>query len=157
MKDDDIVAGYRFRDLLAANIITSRADLSRKQQQHGFPLPVKFGGVAAFFPKAEVNAWVRDWMDQRDDEAAARPVKKLKFAPPSASRKPAKRTKPPARRPVGDALAKHRHWGRYDDHARVPAGNRSSTAAGTSRTPEASRPVGSSRGSAAAQGNSSRR
>ena len=46
----DDIAGYRFEDLLAAGILKSRTDLARKQKDHGFPLPVKFGKRQAWFP-----------------------------------------------------------------------------------------------------------
>jgi predicted DNA-binding transcriptional regulator AlpA len=56
---NDLVAGYRFRDLKERRIISSRSDLHRKQRTLGFPLPVKTGERAAWWPASEVNAWLK--------------------------------------------------------------------------------------------------
>jgi predicted DNA-binding transcriptional regulator AlpA len=56
---DDLLAGYRYSDLLHARIVSSRSDLNRKQRKHGFPLPIKTGERTAWFPASEVNEWVR--------------------------------------------------------------------------------------------------
>ena len=43
--------GYRFKDLLAAGIVSSRGDLNYKQTRLGFPRPIKIGLSAAWYPK----------------------------------------------------------------------------------------------------------
>ena len=50
--------GYRFEDLKSARIVSNRTDLSRKQRELGFPLPIKTGERSAWFPKSEVHAWL---------------------------------------------------------------------------------------------------
>ena len=50
--------GYRFDDLMAARIVSSRSDLFYKQRDHGFPKPIKLGRRATWFPKREVHAWL---------------------------------------------------------------------------------------------------
>lgn len=61
----DDIAGYRFEDLLEARLVKTRTDLSRKQRAMGFPKPVKLNRQA-WFPKAEVDAWVKKQIDRRD-------------------------------------------------------------------------------------------
>jgi predicted DNA-binding transcriptional regulator AlpA len=60
------IAGYRFRDLMAARIVSSRSDLNRKQIEHGFPKPIKLSERAAWWPASEVHAWLRDRAALRD-------------------------------------------------------------------------------------------
>jgi predicted DNA-binding transcriptional regulator AlpA len=55
----DLIAGYRFADLKARRIVSSRSDLHRKQREHGFPLPIKISDRAAWWPASEVHAWLR--------------------------------------------------------------------------------------------------
>ena len=60
LTDEEIaLGGYRYEDLLALRIVTNRTDLDRKQAELNFPKPVKTGKSQAWFPKAEVNAWLR--------------------------------------------------------------------------------------------------
>jgi predicted DNA-binding transcriptional regulator AlpA len=59
MTDDFDGGGYRYEDLKAARIVSNRTDLSRKQRELGFPLPIKTGERAAWFPKSEVHAWLK--------------------------------------------------------------------------------------------------
>jgi predicted DNA-binding transcriptional regulator AlpA len=56
---NDLVAGYRFSDLVERRIVSSRSDLHRKQRVHGFPLPIKISDRAAWWPASEVHAWLR--------------------------------------------------------------------------------------------------
>jgi predicted DNA-binding transcriptional regulator AlpA len=63
---DELLGGYRFSDLLERRIVSSRSDLHRKQTAHGFPLPIKIGDRAAWFPAAEVNAWLSKRTALRD-------------------------------------------------------------------------------------------
>lgn len=51
--------GYRYEDLKSARIVSNRTDLSRKQRELGFPLPIKTGERSAWYPKSEVHAWLR--------------------------------------------------------------------------------------------------
>jgi hypothetical protein len=61
LTDDELdLGGYRFEDLQARRIITNRTDLSRKQRELGFPLPVKTGNSQAMFLRVEVHAWLRE-------------------------------------------------------------------------------------------------
>src|SRR4051812_31696617 len=61
LTDDELAqGGYRFDDLQARRIITNRTDLSRKQRELGFPLPVKTGNSQAMFLRVEVHAWLRE-------------------------------------------------------------------------------------------------
>lgn len=94
MTDDDEFGegGYRFRDLEAAGIVSGRTDLARKQEKHGFPLPLKLGDRQAWFPKSEVHAWLRQRAAQRD---ASIQNAKTPAAPPAA---PIKDTAPPQRK-----------------------------------------------------------
>ena len=67
LTDDELAqGGYRFEDLQARRIITNRTDLSRKQRELGFPLPVKTGNSQAMFLRAEVHAWLRQRIALRD-------------------------------------------------------------------------------------------
>jgi predicted DNA-binding transcriptional regulator AlpA len=59
MTDEFTAGGYRFRDLQAVGIVSNRTDLNRKQRQHGFPRPIKTGERAAWFPKSEIDAWLK--------------------------------------------------------------------------------------------------
>ena len=70
----DDIAGYRFEDLVDAGILKSRTDLARKQKETGFPMPVKLGKRQAWFPRAEVQNWLRK-------RIAERPVASLEPAP----------------------------------------------------------------------------
>ncbi len=71
MTDD--ISGYRFEDLQAARrIVESRTDLSRKQKKLlGFPKPVKLSGRQTWFPKAEVQEWLRQRIAMRDNPGDA--------------------------------------------------------------------------------------
>ena len=73
MTDDDI-GGYRYSDLEAAGIIKSRQDLTRKQREHGFPLSVKLGKRQAWFPRAEVQSWIKKRIELRDQEVRKQAV-----------------------------------------------------------------------------------
>jgi hypothetical protein len=115
LSDDDILlGGYRYEDLVALQIIRTRMDLQRKQRQLGFPLPVKTGKSQAWFPKAEVNAWLRMRASLRGKppnatpdrpEHAVKPSNVLgrrKVAPPiETNNKPTPKPKP-AKRAVGE-------------------------------------------------------
>jgi len=58
--DEEIAAGlYSYADLKARGIVRDRTDLHRKQQQYGFPRPIKTGKRQAPFLKTRVHAWVR--------------------------------------------------------------------------------------------------
>jgi len=58
--DEEIAAGlYSYADLEARGIVRDRTDLHRKQQQYGFPWPIKTGKRQAPFLKTRVHAWVR--------------------------------------------------------------------------------------------------
>jgi hypothetical protein len=52
-------AGYRFKDLKEARIVSSRGDLSRKQRLHGFPLPVKTSDRCAWWGSDVIDAWLQ--------------------------------------------------------------------------------------------------
>ena len=58
--------GYRFEDLQRDRIVKNRTDLHRKQRELGFPLPIKTGARAAWFPRSEVHAWLRQRAALRD-------------------------------------------------------------------------------------------
>lgn len=58
--DEEIAAGlYTFNDLEDRGIVRDRADLKRKQELYGFPLPLKTGARQAPFLKTRVHTWVR--------------------------------------------------------------------------------------------------
>lgn len=61
--------GYRFKDLLAAGIVSSRGDLNYKQTRLGFPRPIKIGLSAAWYPKSEVHQWLAQRAALRDRPA----------------------------------------------------------------------------------------
>jgi predicted DNA-binding transcriptional regulator AlpA len=69
---NDLVAGYRFDDLLEARIVSSRSDLHRKQRVHGFPLPIKISERSAWWPATEVHAWLRSRAALREKPTKAR-------------------------------------------------------------------------------------
>ena len=71
LTDDELAqGGYRFEDLQARRIITNRTDLSRKQRELGFPLPVKTGNSQAMFLRVEVHAWLRERLALRPARAS---------------------------------------------------------------------------------------
>ena len=61
----DDIAGYRFEDLVDAGILKSRTDLARKQQESGFPLPVKLGKRGRGFQRGEVQQWLSKRIAER--------------------------------------------------------------------------------------------
>jgi predicted DNA-binding transcriptional regulator AlpA len=61
----DDIEGYSFNDLVSAGILRSRTDLRRKQQNDGFPMPVKLSARQAWFPKSEVQTWLSKRIDAR--------------------------------------------------------------------------------------------
>ena len=65
--DEFTAGGYRFKDLQSAGIVSNRTDLSRKQRELGFPLPIKTGQRAAWFPRSEVHAWLKRRAALRDN------------------------------------------------------------------------------------------
>jgi predicted DNA-binding transcriptional regulator AlpA len=67
---NDLVAGYRYSDLLERRIVSSRSDLHRKQREHGFPLPIKISDRAAWWPASEINAWLKSRAALRDQPKA---------------------------------------------------------------------------------------
>jgi len=74
LTDEELAeGGYRFEDLLKLRIVSGRTDLERKQQQHGFPKPVKTGARQTWFPKTEVHEWLRRRMELRDKPAKPLP------------------------------------------------------------------------------------
>jgi len=64
--DEFDLGGYRYEDLRDARIVSNRTDLNRKQRDLGFPRPIKTGERAAWFPKSEVHAWLRQRAALRD-------------------------------------------------------------------------------------------
>jgi Prophage CP4-57 regulatory protein (AlpA) len=66
MSTESLLAGYRFKDLKAARIVSSRGDLTCKQRKHGFPKPIKLSDRAAWWPASEVHTWLRDRAALRD-------------------------------------------------------------------------------------------
>ena len=67
LTDDELaLGGLRFEDLQALRIVENRTDLNRKQNDLGFPRPVKTGKSQALFLKAEVFAWLRQRAALRD-------------------------------------------------------------------------------------------
>ena len=73
LTDDELAqGGYRFEDLQARRIITNRTDLSRKQRELGFRLPVKTGNSQAMFLRVEVHAWLRERLALRPAPKHAR-------------------------------------------------------------------------------------
>ena len=72
LTDEEIaLGGYRFDELQALRIVTNRTDLERKQDELGFPKPIKTGKSQAWFPKAEVHAWLRMRAALRDTPHSA--------------------------------------------------------------------------------------
>jgi hypothetical protein len=73
LTDEEIaLGGYRFDELQALRIVTNRTDLERKQDELGFPKPIKTGKSQAWFPKAEVHAWLRMRAALRDSAPTQR-------------------------------------------------------------------------------------
>lgn len=69
--DEEIAAGlYSYADLRARGIVRDRTDLHRKQQQYGFPRPIKTGKRQAPFLKTRVHAWVRRRAELSDKSSA---------------------------------------------------------------------------------------
>lgn len=69
LTDDQIaLGGYRYEDLLELRILANRTDLQRKQDELGFPRPIKIGKSQALFMKAEVHDWLRERAAKRDAE-----------------------------------------------------------------------------------------
>jgi hypothetical protein len=66
MLSNALAAGYRFKDLKQARIISSRGDLFAKQRDYNFPKPVKLSVRAAWWPAEEVHAWLKARMALRD-------------------------------------------------------------------------------------------
>jgi predicted DNA-binding transcriptional regulator AlpA len=79
------ISGYRFEDLFKAGIVKSRTDLARKQRESKFPLPAKLGKRQAWFPAAEVLAWLNAQVEKRV-AATREPAPAVK-----SKKKPAKR------------------------------------------------------------------
>jgi len=85
---DSPARGYRYRDLIDLRIVSSRSDLHRKQREHGFPQPAKFGVKQAVFSAQEVHRWVNERMAARVTPSSGtvqpkkpqpvQPVKKLR-------------------------------------------------------------------------------
>jgi predicted DNA-binding transcriptional regulator AlpA len=74
LTDDELAqGGYRYEDLVALRVVSNRTDLHRKQNDLGFPKPVKTGARQAWFPRAEVNVWLRQRAALREspDQVAA--------------------------------------------------------------------------------------
>lgn len=64
----DDVSFWRYADLIDRRIISSRADLHRKQTMHGFPRSIKFSraqGATALFRASDVCKWVADHLIQQ--------------------------------------------------------------------------------------------
>jgi hypothetical protein len=67
LSDEDLaLGGYRFEDLQELRIVENRTDLQRKQDELGFPKPVKTGKSQALFLKVEVHTWLRQRVALRD-------------------------------------------------------------------------------------------
>jgi predicted DNA-binding transcriptional regulator AlpA len=75
MSVDNLPVGYRFKDLQAAGIVSSRGDLHKKQTEHGFPRPVKLSARAAWWPSDEVVEWLKARAALRNAAAEAKPSK----------------------------------------------------------------------------------
>ena len=94
LTDDELAqGGYRFEDLQARRIITNRTDLSRKQRELGFPLPVKTGNSQAMFLRVEVHAWLRGRLALRPAPKHERASEKRSASSAPLVRPVAKRTK----------------------------------------------------------------
>jgi hypothetical protein len=92
LTDDELAqGGYRFEDLQARRIITNRTDLSRKQRELGFPLPVKTGNSQAMFLRVEVHAWLRERLALRPAHARTSKSEAQVKASPLVHRPVAKR------------------------------------------------------------------
>ncbi len=83
----DDISGYRFEDLVDAGILKSRTDLARKQNETGFPMPVKLGKRQAWFPRGEVHLWLNKRIAERpaatreqDHPPAVKPAKRRAVA-----------------------------------------------------------------------------
>ena len=69
---------YRFKDLLAANIVTSRFDLSIKIRDHGFPAPLKNSSAiqaTEYFRKSDVHDWLDAQFPQKHPASPSSPRK----------------------------------------------------------------------------------
>ena len=75
---EDIAEGFlRYNDLQKLKIVSSRSDLHDKQQNLGFPLPIKPSRKVALFLKSEVIEWLMALVAKRDTEHEHRNVCKM--------------------------------------------------------------------------------
>ena len=75
---EDIAEGFlRYDDLQKLKIVSSRSDLHDKQQNLGFPLPIKPSRKVALFLKSEVIEWLMALVAKRDTEHEHRNVCKM--------------------------------------------------------------------------------
>jgi hypothetical protein len=64
---EDIAEGFlRYDDLEKLKIVSSRSDLHDKQQNLGFPFPIKPSRKVALFLKSEVIEWLMELVAKRD-------------------------------------------------------------------------------------------
>ncbi|RVL75350.1 hypothetical protein CN135_25160 [Sinorhizobium meliloti] len=61
---------WYFKDLVALGYVKDRADLTRKQQSHGFPRPEKPPTAAKQAAAPFLRGKVREWVKQRHIQAA---------------------------------------------------------------------------------------
>jgi len=74
LSDEDLaLGGFRYEDLQELRVVENRTDLQRKQDELGFPKPVKTGKSQALFLKAEVFAWLRMRAALRDASTRTSP------------------------------------------------------------------------------------
>jgi hypothetical protein len=75
---EDIAEGFlRYDDLQKLKIVSSRSDLHDKQQNLGFPLPIKPSRKVALFLKSEVIEWLMGLVAKRDTEHERRNACKM--------------------------------------------------------------------------------
>jgi predicted DNA-binding transcriptional regulator AlpA len=64
---EDIAEGFfRYDDLQKLKIVTSRSDLHDKQENLGFPRPIKPSRKVALFLRSEVIEWLLGLVAKRD-------------------------------------------------------------------------------------------
>ena len=73
---NNLRSGYRYEDLMAARLVSSRSDLHRKQAEHGFPRPIKLSDRSAWWPSEEIDAWIEARAALRDAAPEPQPSEK---------------------------------------------------------------------------------
>lgn len=77
------IKGYRFKDLKDQGLLKTRTDAKRKQDNEGFPKPLRTGPRTAIYPEN----WLQAWLEWRSALQAAGRVSLIQ-TPKSPGRPP---------------------------------------------------------------------